>query len=81
MAKGTGLDMVMKAYTSQSGRQSYSYIDALLSLLIIIEGWQTGLWGTTEEEEEDGGARVFGGKGGFLHIFSLCFCDLFTGKF
>lgn len=38
MAKGTGLDMVMKAYTSQSGRQSYSYCNTLLSLLIIIEG-------------------------------------------
>lgn len=60
MAKGTGLDMVMKANTSQSGRQSYSYCNTLLSLLIIIKGWQTALWGTEEEAQEQGEG---GGKG------------------
>ncbi len=64
MAKGTGLDMVMKAYTSQSGRQSYSYCNTLLSLLIIIEGWQTGLWGMVEEARERGGGGGEGGDGG-----------------
>lgn len=59
----------MKAYISQSGRQSYSYCNTLLSLLIIIEGWQTGLWGMVEEAPD---WREGGGEGGGGVLLRRC---------
>lgn len=49
MLDGKGQGMVMKNYTSQSARQSYSYSQALHSLFIIIAKWQSRPWGSSEK--------------------------------